>query len=168
MLARAGWAPGTGLGSNGQGPVEPVETFIKADRRGIGAETVNSLEVVGAAAEQARKRPARDAAQEAAAGAEGGAGGGKKQRGGAAAKGEEEEAAPTQAELSREQLAAFVRKRARDAAVQRRIYRDFADTGAEGSVSGGVDTHPLTRAPPPGGGGDRLRASNPLRGMFDA
>jgi hypothetical protein len=170
MLARAGWAPGTGLGANTQGPVEPVETFIKADRRGIGAETVSSLEVVGAAADAARKRPGRDAAQGAAAGGEGGAAGGTRKRSaGGAGKNdaEEEEEAPTQAELSREALAAFVRKRARDAAVQRRIFRDFADAGADGTVVSGVDTHPLTRPPPPGGGGDRLRARNPLRGMFD-
>ena len=58
------------------------------------------------------------------------------------------------------QLAAFVRKRARDAAIQRGLYRDFADRGAEGS---GGDANPLTRRRT---GADRLRDTNPLRGMF--
>ena len=59
------------------------------------------------------------------------------------------------------QLAAYVRKRARDAAIQRGIYRAFADDGAEGS---GGDANPLTRRRT--GGVDRLRDTNPLRGMF--
>ena len=63
------------------------------------------------------------------------------------------------------QLAAHVRKRARDAAIARRLYAAFADT-SEGSS--GRDTNPLTRPPAAGGAGrDRVRDTNPLRGMFD-
>ena len=53
-----------------------------------------------------------------------------------------------------------MRKRARDAAIQRGLYRDFADTGAEGSAG---DANPLTRRRT---GTARLRDTNPLRGMF--
>ena len=60
------------------------------------------------------------------------------------------------------QLAAYVRKRARDAAIQRGMFRAFADDGAEGS---GGDANPLTRRRT--GGADRLRDTNPLRGMFN-
>ena len=93
-------------------------------------------------------RPPKQAPPKAGADAAGGAG---SDAGGGSA------AAPQQ-ELSREQLAAFVRKRARDASIQRRIYRDFADAGDGG---GGGDANPLLRA------NKRLRDSNPLRGQWD-
>jgi hypothetical protein len=94
MLEKAGWREGTGLGANAQGPLAPVETFIKADRRGIGAETVSSLQVVGAEARPAAKRPPRPPGGDAAGG------------GGAAGGAADAEEGPTQQELSREQARA--------------------------------------------------------------
>ena len=60
------------------------------------------------------------------------------------------------------QLAAHVRKRARDAAIGRQMRREFSDTGEGASVP---DSNPLTRRRT-AAGGDRLRDCNPLRGMF--
>ena len=146
LLTKAGWKEGTGLGAKAQGPLEPVAAFQKTNR----------------APERPppppRPKPPPPQKEAAAAGSP----------------------PRTDKELSKEQvrglcfcfsgssrhdaslfaqLAAFVRKRARDAAIQRGLYRDFADTGAEGS-----DANPLTRRRT--GGGDRLRDTNPLRGMF--
>ncbi len=189
LLEKAGWREGTGLGAKAQGPLEPVGAFVKADRRGIGAETLASVEVVGAregrptAARQTQTQTQSNRPGVAAAGAD------------AAAAGDGDAAAPTARELSREQvrsrtvapvmahpsrlpvltlttsplslrtaaqLAAHVRKRARDAAIGRRMYREFADTDEGASAP---DANPLTRRRT-AAGGDRLRDSNPLRGMF--
>ncbi|CAM6028796.1 unnamed protein product [Sphagnum balticum] len=39
LLKKSGWKEGTGLGASEQGRLAPLETHIKQDRRGIGAET---------------------------------------------------------------------------------------------------------------------------------
>jgi hypothetical protein len=161
LLTKAGWKEGTGLGAKAQGPLEPVAAFQKTNRAGVGGETDKMLQAVGAPERPPPPpRPKLPPPKKDVAAA------GSPPR--------------TEQELSKEQvrglcfcfsgssrhdasllaqLAAFVRKRARDAAIQRGLYRDFADTGAEGS-----DANPLTRRRT--GGGDRLRDTNPLRGMF--
>ncbi|KAL8138069.1 hypothetical protein V2J09_004070 [Rumex salicifolius] len=40
LLKKNGWKEGTGLGASEQGRLEPVETCIKNNRRGLGAEKV--------------------------------------------------------------------------------------------------------------------------------
>ncbi|KAK7357947.1 hypothetical protein VNO80_17244 [Phaseolus coccineus] len=38
LLKKQGWREGTGLGVSEQGRLEPVETYIKNNKRGLGAE----------------------------------------------------------------------------------------------------------------------------------
>ena len=38
LLKKSGWKEGTGLGATQQGRLDPVETHLKQDRRGIGAD----------------------------------------------------------------------------------------------------------------------------------
>ncbi|KAL2938986.1 G patch domain-containing protein 8 [Bienertia sinuspersici] len=40
LLKKHGWKEGTGLGSSEQGRLEPVETYVKKNKRGLGAEKV--------------------------------------------------------------------------------------------------------------------------------
>eukprot|EP00250_Pteridium_aquilinum_P005218 c15350_g1_i1 orf=91-363(+) len=41
LLQKSGWKEGSGLGAAEQGRLEPVDVFIKNDKRGIGAKSVN-------------------------------------------------------------------------------------------------------------------------------
>ncbi|XP_056693732.1 uncharacterized protein [Spinacia oleracea] len=38
LLKKHGWKEGTGLGASQQGRLEPVETYVKKNKRGLGAE----------------------------------------------------------------------------------------------------------------------------------
>ncbi|XP_073525392.1 G patch domain and ankyrin repeat-containing protein 1 homolog [Phyllobates terribilis] len=40
LLKKHGWKEGTGLGASEQGRLEPVETYVKNNKRGLGAEKV--------------------------------------------------------------------------------------------------------------------------------
>ncbi|KMT02544.1 hypothetical protein BVRB_9g202310 [Beta vulgaris subsp. vulgaris] len=40
LLKKHGWKEGTGLGASQQGRLEPVETYFKKNKRGVGAEKV--------------------------------------------------------------------------------------------------------------------------------
>lgn len=106
LLLRSGWAEGTGLGADRQGAVEPLETLVKRDRRGIGGETAASLSLVGAAAAAAPQPPAKAA--------------------GAAAATVAAAAAPLQPGLA-EALVAHERKRRRDAAIAREVFSALKD-----------------------------------------
>lgn len=143
MLAAAGWTSGNGLGARAQGPTEPVDAFQKRDRRGIGGESVKSLALVGgsAAAPRAQQPPPPQAAPP-GAGAGGGADADADASGAAQPGG-----------LTKEGLAAYVRKRARDSALQRALFRAFADD-----------------APPSAGAraAHAMRATNPLRGHWSS
>ncbi|ERN10230.1 G patch domain and ankyrin repeat-containing protein 1 homolog [Amborella trichopoda] len=40
LLKKCGWKEGTGLGTSEQGRLEPVETHVKKNKRGLGADKV--------------------------------------------------------------------------------------------------------------------------------
>ncbi|KAK9062288.1 hypothetical protein SSX86_019474 [Deinandra increscens subsp. villosa] len=41
LLKKHGWKEGTGLGVSEQGRLEPVQTYLKKNKRGLGAEVKN-------------------------------------------------------------------------------------------------------------------------------
>ncbi|CAO2813990.1 unnamed protein product [Amaranthus hypochondriacus] len=41
LLKKHGWKEGTGLGASQQGRLEPVEAYLKKNKRGLGAEKTN-------------------------------------------------------------------------------------------------------------------------------
>ncbi|CAL9776414.1 unnamed protein product [Musa acuminata subsp. burmannicoides] len=46
LLKKCGWKEGTGLGASEQGMLEPIPTFVKKNKRGIGADkTKKNVEV---------------------------------------------------------------------------------------------------------------------------
>ena len=143
LLRKAGWTPGSGLGRLEQGEKEPVASFLKADRRGVGAETVATLELVGAPQEAPHRNGQKRGREEAQVGPVAGP-----------------EPPPSALKQSDADIAAAAqhraeaaRKVARDAAIQRELYHQFAAPG-EAEVAG----HVLQRS-------QRSRA-NPLRRMF--
>ncbi|KAH8942853.1 hypothetical protein BDL97_13G017800 [Sphagnum fallax] len=46
LLKKSGWKEGTGLGASEQGRLAPLETHVKQDRRGIGAENKKKKRVI--------------------------------------------------------------------------------------------------------------------------
>ncbi|CAD5164106.1 unnamed protein product [Musa acuminata subsp. malaccensis] len=47
LLKKCGWKEGTGLGASEQGMLEPIPTFVKKNKRGIGADkTKKKVEVL--------------------------------------------------------------------------------------------------------------------------
>ncbi|KAI4358056.1 hypothetical protein L6164_001962 [Bauhinia variegata] len=55
LLKKQGWKEGTGLGVSEQGRLEPVETYVKNNKRGLGADKVKKKAV---------KPPIRDDSKE--------------------------------------------------------------------------------------------------------
>ncbi|KAH7331621.1 hypothetical protein KP509_20G043600 [Ceratopteris richardii] len=45
LLQKAGWKEGSGLGASEQGRLEPVDVFIKYDKRGLGAKVSTQKKV---------------------------------------------------------------------------------------------------------------------------
>ncbi|XP_027365399.1 G patch domain and ankyrin repeat-containing protein 1 homolog [Abrus precatorius] len=45
LLKKQGWKEGTGLGISEQGRLEPVETYVKNNKRGLGADKVKKKAV---------------------------------------------------------------------------------------------------------------------------
>ncbi|XP_047162943.1 G patch domain and ankyrin repeat-containing protein 1 homolog [Vigna umbellata] len=45
LLKKQGWKEGTGLGVSEQGRLEPVETYVKNNKRGLGADKVKKKAV---------------------------------------------------------------------------------------------------------------------------
>jgi hypothetical protein len=130
LLVKSGWQPGRGLGKDESGPTEPVAAFAKAGRHGIGAESAQTLHQVGM--EQPVERP------------------GKRMR----AETEGARQSEADAALAAQHAASAAAQARRDAAIQRAMFRDFADD----SETGGA--HVLLRPKK-----DRI-SSNPLRHMF--
>ncbi|KAL6332482.1 hypothetical protein AAG906_008512 [Vitis piasezkii] len=45
LLKKHGWKEGTGLGVSGQGRLEPVQAYLKKNKRGLGADKVKKTAV---------------------------------------------------------------------------------------------------------------------------
>ncbi|XP_078162161.1 D111/G-patch domain-containing protein [Carex rostrata] len=43
LLKKCGWKEGTGLGASEQGRLEPIETRVKNNKRGLGADRKNKM-----------------------------------------------------------------------------------------------------------------------------
>ena len=129
LLVAHGWAPGEGLGKEGEGRVAPVEAFLKRDRRGVGGETVASLTLVGASG---------DGAEAAALAA-------------SAALVQRSTQAKSDAKAYAEVQAVAERKRRRDAAIATSLYRAFSeperprDEGEERPATRTSKSNPLRR-----------------------
>ncbi|KAK9705315.1 hypothetical protein RND81_07G047600 [Saponaria officinalis] len=48
LLKKHGWKEGTGLGVSQQGRLEPVETYVKKNKRGLGAEKLKKKTLLSA------------------------------------------------------------------------------------------------------------------------
>jgi G-patch domain len=136
LLVRSGWKPGSGLGKHETGMTEAVAAFAKAGRHGIGAESAQTLHQVGI--EQPVERPGKRM---------------KAETEGRVQNARQKEQSEADAALAEPPASAAAQAR-RDAAIQRAMFRDFADN----SETGGA--HVLLRPKK-----DRI-SSNPLRHMF--
>lgn len=58
LLKKSGWKEGTGLGATEQGRLDPVETQLKQDRRGIGADLKKKNKVILSSEERRSQRKA--------------------------------------------------------------------------------------------------------------
>ncbi|KAM0838935.1 hypothetical protein ACQ4PT_060646 [Festuca glaucescens] len=56
LLKKSGWKEGTGLGAQEQGRLEPVETRVKNNKRGLGSKEPKPTPVVNDDVETAPKR----------------------------------------------------------------------------------------------------------------
>ncbi|KQJ97256.1 G patch domain-containing protein 11 isoform X2 [Brachypodium distachyon] len=57
LLKKSGWKEGTGLGAQEQGRLEPVETRVKNNKRGLGSKEPKPKPLVEDEVEKAPKRP---------------------------------------------------------------------------------------------------------------
>lgn len=60
LLKKSGWKEGTGLGAQEQGRLEPVETRVKNNKRGLGSKEPKPKPLVEDEVEKAPKRPKQD------------------------------------------------------------------------------------------------------------
>ncbi|XP_051188077.1 uncharacterized protein [Lolium perenne] len=60
LLKKSGWKEGTGLGAQEQGRLEPVETHVKNNKRGLGSKEPKPKPAVNDDVETAPKRQKQD------------------------------------------------------------------------------------------------------------
>lgn len=58
LLKKSGWKEGAGLGATEQGRLDPVESYLKQDRRGIGAGLKKKNKVILSSEERRNQRKA--------------------------------------------------------------------------------------------------------------
>jgi hypothetical protein len=56
LLKKSGWKEGTGLGATEQGRLDPVETHLKQDRRGIGADLKKSKAILSSEERRSQRK----------------------------------------------------------------------------------------------------------------
>lgn len=62
LLKKSGWKEGTGLGVVEQGRLDPVESYLKQDRRGIGADLKKNKSTMSSENRQNRKNAVKEPA----------------------------------------------------------------------------------------------------------
>lgn len=162
MLRKAGWNVGEGLGKDKQGDTEPLRVWKKASRRGVGAESRASGQVVGETPPEKRNpkpTPTPDP-----------------RRPGSGARAADDDDAPVE---PREMMAARVAREARDRRIAADVGRAFREEEAradenpllrrrrereEEEARRSKSGHKRRRAGDDLGGG--MSANNPLRGLF--
>jgi len=141
MLKKAGWTEGTGLGKDGEGAVEPIRAWAKADRKGVGNEAGAGHVVGDPDAKGGKPKPKP---KDPIDGDDG----------------------PV---MSKEQMAAHVAKEKRDKGIAAYVTRLFKEEEPTADMNPLLrHRHKRTRdgTKDPGGDDGGMSANNPLRGLF--